>query len=258
MSYSEVLGASRKEVPPSIILSCIYKCCITAEKRQAGMSNGEECARPTKQHCSSDSTTTSTHRAAEKQQSLSEQFAAELAAARQKLETSAAQTSHVSGPHHDKQTFHQTSSAVPTKPPTPLVPTTSPTPTIAPIVGSELQESAKDSKESTDQRPSYGHRAGFDAFMTGYVFAHFATTTQTNRKQLSAASQSPAFDEAMIEGLSSMRNRLSNRNRPVPLIMVKSQFDNTSPSHRENLAKITQLRELLFIKESPSHNHNIN
>ncbi|CAI8028396.1 hypothetical protein GBAR_LOCUS16202 [Geodia barretti] len=193
----------------------------------------------------------------EKQQSLSEQFAAELAAARQKLETSAAQTptsldhimtnkpftkllvqfllnANTTSPHYLSYSNH------------------------APIVGSELQESAKDSKESTDQRPSYGHRAGFDAFMTGYVFAHFATTTQTNRKQLSAASQSPAFDEAMIEGLSSMRNRLSNRNRPVPLIMVKSQFDNTSPSHRENLAKITQLRELLFIKESPSHNHNIN
>ena len=137
---------------------------------------------------------------------------------------------------------HQTSTSVPAHT-IPSSSSASPTHTDAP----DLRESSKDTKKdnaAADVRPSYGHRAGFDAFMTGYVFAHFAhfAATQTNHKQiLPMVCESLEFNEAMIAGLSPMRNKLSNRNRPVPLILAKSQFDNTSPGHRENCAKIAQL-----------------
>ena len=91
-----------------------------------------------------------------------------------------------------------------------------------------------------DLKPSFGHRAGFDAFMTGYVFAYYALTRTKARE--TAESEAP-FNEVVIAGLSSMKNRLNNGNRTVPLILAKSQFVKTSQTHRENLSKIAEFKK---------------
>ena len=95
-----------------------------------------------------------------------------------------------------------------------------------------------DSSTSPAQKPSFGHRAGFDAFMTGYIFAYYAAVTTPNKHSLSISI------DTMIAGLSSMRNRLSNRNKPVPLILAKSQFEKTSQIHRDNCLKIAEFKNL--------------
>ena len=95
-----------------------------------------------------------------------------------------------------------------------------------------------DSSTNSAQKPSFGHRAGFDAFMTGYIFAYFAAVTTPNKHSISIS------NNTMIAGLSSMRNRLSNRNKPVPLILAKSQFEKTSQTHRDNCLKIAEFKNL--------------
>ena len=124
--------------------------------------------------------------------------------------------------------------------------TTSP---LSPANGLKLSSPTHTPDSSTaphGQKPSFGHRAGFDAFMTGYVFAYYAQTkTCLNSHQLSSPNNL-TLDKAMIMGLSPMRNRLSNRNKPVPLILTKSQFTHTSKAHRENCAKIAELKKLII------------
>lgn len=92
----------------------------------------------------------------------------------------------------------------------------------------------------TPLKPSFGHRAGFDAFMTGYVFAYY-TLTQA-KDWPTAGTNCKGYNEAMIAGLSPMRNRLNNGNRAVPLILAKSQFVKNSQAHRENLSKMAEFK----------------
>ena len=214
---------------------------IITEQKLASLTVSQEMKEasppPHKQHCSTSSPAGNTEDD-DGQRSLAEKFASELASARQRLATSSEE------------------------PPTSEIPRTSaasdePSPccsvgaTTEPVSTSSTHTSLSDVEMSekvsnvTEQRPSYGHRAGFDAFMTGYVFAHFALT-QTNLKEQATPTGSLPFDEVMIAALSSMRNRLSNRNKPVPLILARSQFDKTSPGHTENHLKIEKLKKSLF------------
>ena len=85
--------------------------------------------------------------------------------------------------------------------------------------------------------------------MTGYVFAYYAMT-QTKLDGPLSAPEALALDEAMIAGLSSMRNRLGNHNKTVPLILAKSQFAKTSQTHRENCAKVAEFEKLLHENSS--------
>lgn len=85
--------------------------------------------------------------------------------------------------------------------------------------------------------------------MTGYVFAYYAVT-QTKLDGPLSVPEALALDEAMIAGLSSMRNRLGNHNKTVPLILAKSQFAKTSQTHRENCAKVAEFEKLLHENSS--------
>ena len=82
-------------------------------------------------------------------------------------------------------------------------------------------------------KPSFGHRAGFDAFMTGYSFASIAV----NLCQASNSSEpGPGGErdqrEGMLGELREMRNKLANRGKTFPLHIVKSHFTTTSQQHK--------------------------
>ena len=76
------------------------------------------------------------------------------------------------------------------------------------------------------KRPSFGHRAGFDAFMTGYAFAFYVL------KQLGDSSVGRSA-ESMLGGLAAMKNKLANRGKSVPLQIARSHFAKTSEGHRK-------------------------
>ena len=81
---------------------------------------------------------------------------------------------------------------------------------------------------SNFQKPSFGHRAGFDAFMTGHTFACYAVG---QAKELPGASVE-CCREAVMASLRVMQNCLGNRGKPIPLQIVKSHFSKTSAAHR--------------------------
>ena len=189
------------------------------------------CSPPTKEFSSTDETgqhSTGGPDAALKDESLAEKFSSELEAARARL----SETSQTA-PTTDKDCSSVADSATEIHAGAPINARRDLKPATSTVCGSGLPE-----------RPSYGHRAGFDAFMTGYIFAHFALTQTPQPLETMYKSQS--FNEAMIAGLSSMRNRLGNRNKSVPLILVKSQFCKTSQGHRDNCLKIAELKKHLF------------
>ena len=81
------------------------------------------------------------------------------------------------------------------------------------------------------KRPSFGHRAGFDAFMTGYAFAFYILKQlDSSRPDDSSVGRSAG---GMLEGLAGMRNKLANRGKTVPLLIAKSHFARTSEGHRK-------------------------
>jgi len=114
--------------------------------------------------------------------------------------------------------------------------TTSSPPDSATTVLTELfqqdLEAARAKLTAPDSRkPSFGHRAGFDAFMTGYTFACYAV--KQGQALLRSSEGSVAFSrESLMAGLSPMQNCLANRGRPIPMHIAKSHFAKTSAAHR--------------------------
>lgn len=86
----------------------------------------------------------------------------------------------------------------------------------------------------TAKPASFGHRAGFDAFMTGYTFGCYAVESSSGGME--------AGEE--LAGLADMRNKLASRggNWKVPLHILKSHFAKTSSTH--SLAR-ERMREML-------------
>ena len=82
---------------------------------------------------------------------------------------------------------------------------------------------------SNFQKPSFGHRAGFDAFMTGHTFACYAVG---QAKDLLPGASVECCREALMAGLRVMQNCLGNRGKPIPLQIVKSHFSKTSVAHQ--------------------------
>lgn len=81
------------------------------------------------------------------------------------------------------------------------------------------------------RKPSFGHRAGFDAFMTGHTFACYAVK---HGQALLRSSEGgvASLRETLMGALSPMRNCLGNRGRPIPMHIAKSHFAKTSAAHR--------------------------
>ena len=78
-------------------------------------------------------------------------------------------------------------------------------------------------------KPSFGHRAGFDAFMTGYSFASIAVSLC---KASSSSNGGEREREGMLHELREMKNKLANRGKLFPLHILKSHFANTSQQHK--------------------------
>jgi len=84
----------------------------------------------------------------------------------------------------------------------------------------------QDSKNTNNLKPSMdtkhankGHTAGFDAFMTGYIFAHYLCK----------------FSSC----LSDLRNKVYLSGKDMPLLLTKSQFTKNSKQHSDLKAVLT-------------------
>ena len=73
------------------------------------------------------------------------------------------------------------------------------------------------------------HRAGFDAFMTGFCMASFLRQFEKSR------------DLSMVENLPDFANRLNLSGKDIPLKITKSQYSKTSVSHQEAWKKVMSL-----------------
>ena len=90
------------------------------------------------------------------------------------------------------------------------------------------------SEQSTDVHSSRteGHRAGFDAFMTGFVFAHFISK-HGDFKYL------PSGGTSMTDlGMQDFQNRVALSGKDIPLQITKSNFAKTSKDHNEKISSI--------------------
>ena len=77
----------------------------------------------------------------------------------------------------------------------------------------------------TARPAAFGHRAGFDAFMTGYAFGCYALESCGDGERVESGAE--------LVGLEDMRNKLASRrgNWKVPLCILKSHFASTSSTH---------------------------
>eukprot|EP00053_Salpingoeca_punica_P001565 m.231356 g.231356 ORF g.231356 m.231356 type:complete len:86 (+) comp110952_c0_seq1:133-390(+) len=72
-----------------------------------------------------------------------------------------------------------------------------------------------------------GHRAGFDAFMTGFCLAHHLASGSAVSVRDGLAVCQPAANKLYLSG------------KPRPLLIVKSSFAQPSAQHRAQQAKLT-------------------
>ena len=97
---------------------------------------------------------------------------------------------------------------------------------ISQLFQSDLAHARAKLVQRSNVHSSLGHRAGLDAFMTGYAFACYALHSSTSGEK-------GEDDIGRLAGLSEMRNCLPSRARTwkVPLHILKSQYTNTSATH---------------------------
>lgn len=105
------------------------------------------------------------------------------------------------------------------------------------------------SESRRSRPPSVGHRAGFDAFMTGYSFAWYTLNSSINReKQEGEGGEGGRMERVRgLRGLCEMRNCLPSRARNwrVPLHIMRSHFSKTSNTHSSARQRLTDLANTL-------------
>ncbi len=76
-----------------------------------------------------------------------------------------------------------------------------------------------------------GHRAGFDAFMTGFVFCHFVAKFGRFRDL-------PSRPQMSDLGMQDFQNKITLSGKDIPLQIMKSNFAKTSKEHSDKIAKL--------------------
>ena len=84
-------------------------------------------------------------------------------------------------------------------------------------------------KDSKMDAKMVGHRAGFDAFMTGFTFAVYLA------KFGKARTGAEKWSEM---GMEEFRNKVSLSGKDIPLHVMKSNFAKTSREHREKMDRL--------------------
>lgn len=96
------------------------------------------------------------------------------------------------------------------------------------------QNSAEDANSAVVQSKQSAHRAGYDAFMTGYCFASFLLTAFNKEIDFNA----PLNAKRM--GISHFVNNLYLTSKDVPLRVSASTFAKTSSLHKNKLSKLRE------------------
>lgn len=122
-----------------------------------------------------------------------------------------------------------------------------------------VNESRGPLKEVCDTGNTCGHRAGFDAFMTGYTFACYALNScqQLLTRRIACSGDKPCSEkdsrplqciddvaseispDQLLEGLSLLKNCLNNRGQ-TPVRIAHSQYSKPSDAHRAVWGSLTQ------------------
>ncbi|CAL9689131.1 unnamed protein product [Knipowitschia caucasica] len=84
------------------------------------------------------------------------------------------------------------------------------------------------------------HRAGFDAFMTGYIFAFSCVTDQKTGEEVSG---SEGLKQEAQQWLLSGLNKVYLSGKSVPLNIVKSSFAKSSKAHVLKMERVWESRE---------------
>ena len=105
------------------------------------------------------------------------------------------------------------------------------------IITEELTKSEdKDISQSGTQvtgdkgASSSGHRAGTDAFATGYCFSSFVLRLLSPDSSLTR--------ETAMKCLEDHCNKIALGSKPMPLLIAKSQYSNTSVHHRQIMDRL--------------------
>ncbi len=79
-----------------------------------------------------------------------------------------------------------------------------------------------------------GHRAGFDSFMTGFIFTQFIA----KHGRFRGLPESPNLSDL---GMQDFNNKVTLSGKDIPLQIMKSIFAKTSKDHQEKIEKIKLL-----------------
>lgn len=81
------------------------------------------------------------------------------------------------------------------------------------------------------------HRAGFDAFMTGYVFA-YARTTVNKEEQQEEQEEAGQQPEGAESWLPTCLNKVYLSGKAAPLNVAKSSFSRSSKAHQQKMEMV--------------------
>ena len=108
----------------------------------------------------------------------------------------------------------------------------------------EVEEVVQGGMERAPQLHS--HRAGVDAFMTGYCFAYYCLEKGERSHGRPRVSDNHSKAASWLGELVCVRNKLALSGKPIPLQICKSHFAKTSQNHHNML----QLLSLLFTQQT--------
>ena len=96
--------------------------------------------------------------------------------------------------------------------------------------GASVEKSSQDEKTQNDTNCSFGHRAGFDSFITGYCFAYFLLAREKPSSSHELCDTREDFLQANFN-IEHMRNRLALVKKTHPFCLMKSNFVKKSTEH---------------------------